>query len=116
MGGNGFSAYGLCHLGDYEATVFSQYSHNRRFGELFVRGEPYAELAEGYDTVKALCALADRHNVDMPICRAIYAVLYDGAQPKEQMNGCLPAVSNANLTAEKVNENRKKAYSVRKHC
>ena len=86
MGGNGFSAYGLCHLGDYEATVFSQYSHNRRFGELFVRGEPYTELAEGYDTVKALCALADRHNVDMPICRAIYAVLYDGAQPKEQMN------------------------------
>ena len=47
MGGNGFSAYGLCHLGDYEATVFSQYSHNRRFGELFVRGEPYTELAEG---------------------------------------------------------------------
>ena len=43
-------------------------------------------VAEGYDTVKALCALADRHNVDMPICRAIYAVLYDGAQPKEQMN------------------------------
>ena len=66
--------------------MFSQYSHNRRFGELFVRGEPYTELAEGYDTVKALCALADRHNVDMPICRAIYAVLYDGAQPKEQMN------------------------------
>lgn len=86
MGGNGFSAYGLCHLGDYEATVFSQYSHNRRFGEMFVRGEPYTELAEGYDTVKALCALADRYHVDLPIGRAVYAVLYDGAQPKEQMN------------------------------
>ena len=86
MGGNGFSANGLCHLGDYEATVFSQYSHNRRFGEMFVRGEPYTELAEGYDTVKALCALADRYHVDLPIGRAVYAVLYDGAQPKEQMN------------------------------
>ena len=86
MGGNGFSAYGLCHLGDYEATVFSQYSHNRRFGEMFVRGEPYTELAGGYDTVKALCALADRYHVDLPIGRAVYAVLYDGAQPKEQMN------------------------------
>jgi len=86
MGGNGFSAYGLCHQGDYEATVFSQYSHNRRFGEMFVRGEPYTELAEGYDTVKALCALADRYHVDLPIGRAVYAVLYDGAQPKEQMN------------------------------
>ena len=85
MGGNGFSAYGLCHLGDYEATVFSPYSHNRRFGEMFVRGEAYTELAEGYDTVKALCLLADRYHVDLPICRAVYAVLYDGAQPKEQM-------------------------------
>ena len=37
MGGNELSAYGLCHLGDYEATLFSQYSHNRRFGEMLVR-------------------------------------------------------------------------------
>ena len=27
MGGSQLSAYGLCHLGDYEATVFSRYSH-----------------------------------------------------------------------------------------
>jgi len=33
----------------------------------------------------ALCLLADRYHVDLPICRAVYAVLYDGAQPKEQM-------------------------------
>ena len=39
MGGNELSAYGLCHLGDYEATVFSKYSHNRAFGEAFVKGE-----------------------------------------------------------------------------
>ena len=38
MGGNELSAYGLCHLGDYEATVFSKYSHNRMFGEMYVRG------------------------------------------------------------------------------
>ena len=42
MGGNELSAYGLCHLGDYEATVFSPYSHNRRFGEALVRKEPFA--------------------------------------------------------------------------
>ena len=42
-----------------------------------MRGEPYTELAEGYDTVKALCALADRYHVDLPIGRAVYAVLYD---------------------------------------
>ena len=33
MGGNELSAYGLCHLGDYEATLFSSHSHNRHFGE-----------------------------------------------------------------------------------
>ena len=27
MGGSELSAYGLCHLGDYEATVFSKFSH-----------------------------------------------------------------------------------------
>lgn len=67
MGGNGFSAYGLCHLGDYEATVFSPYSHNRRFGEMFVRGEAYTELAEGYDTVKAALS-AGRPAITL-ICR-----------------------------------------------
>ena len=37
LGGNEFSAYGLCHLGDYEATLFSQWSHNRKFGEDFAK-------------------------------------------------------------------------------
>ena len=85
MGGCAHSAYGLCHLGDYEATVFSSHSHNRRFGELFVRGEPYDELAEGVATARALRLLADRYGVDMPICRAVYAVLNEGADASEQM-------------------------------
>lgn len=85
MGGHEISAYGLCHLGDYEATVFSPYSHNRRFGELFVRGEAYNELAEGYYTVRALRTLAQRYGVDMPICRAVYAVLYEGADAWAEM-------------------------------
>lgn len=84
MGGNGFSAYGLC-LGDYEATVFSPYSHNRRFGEMFVRGEAYTGLAEGYDTVKALCLLADRYQRCLPIAERSTQCCNDGAQPKEQM-------------------------------
>ncbi|MDU2709839.1 MAG: 2-dehydropantoate 2-reductase N-terminal domain-containing protein, partial [Finegoldia magna] len=40
-GGKELSAYGLCHLGDYEATVFSQYSHNRMFGEMYAKSEKY---------------------------------------------------------------------------
>ena len=79
VGGNPTSAYGLCHLGDYEATLFSPYSHNRRYGEAFARGESFGELAEGYYTVRALSALADKTGVDLPICRAVEDVLYHGA-------------------------------------
>ena len=86
MGGSELSAYGLCHLGDYEATVFSRFSHNRAFGEAFVRGESYASLAEGYATVRALVLLGQEKGVDLPICRAVYHILYSGADPKEELN------------------------------
>ena len=83
MGGNELSAYGLCHLGDYEATVFSPYSHNRRFGEAYILGETYTELAEGYYTVKALVDLAEQCGVELPICRAVYSILYEQAEPQK---------------------------------
>lgn len=83
MGGNALSAYGLCHLGDYGATVFSRYSHNRRYGEAFVRGEAYGELAEGVYTVKALLTLGERYHVELPICSAVYDALYNSVDPME---------------------------------
>jgi glycerol-3-phosphate dehydrogenase (NAD(P)+) len=85
MGGSELSAYGLCHLGDYEATVFSKFSHNRAFGEAFVTGQPYTALAEGYATVKALVLLGQTYGVDLPICRAVYHILYDGADPRSEL-------------------------------
>lgn len=87
MGGSELSAYGLCHLGDYEATVFSPYSHNRMFGELFIKGEPYDQLAEGYYTVKALRTLAAKYDVDLPICNAVYDVLYQNKEPQTTLKG-----------------------------
>ena len=76
-GGSELSAYGLCHLGDYQATVFSPYSHNRRFGEAYIRGESYDKLAEGYHTVPALVRMAAEKQVELPICHAVYDVLYE---------------------------------------
>ncbi len=78
MGGCEHSAYGLCHLGDYEATVFSRFSHNRAFGEAYVLGEKSSGLAEGYYTVCAIMKLSERYSVDMPICSAVYSILYEG--------------------------------------
>ncbi|MEE0839459.1 MAG: NAD(P)H-dependent glycerol-3-phosphate dehydrogenase [Acutalibacteraceae bacterium] len=80
-GGNEMSAYGLCHLGDYEATVFSKYSHNRQFGESFVKKEKFESLAEGYYTVKALINMGEKDNVDLPICQTVNSILYDGKDP-----------------------------------
>ncbi|WP_167956595.1 NAD(P)H-dependent glycerol-3-phosphate dehydrogenase [Anaerosporobacter faecicola] len=87
MGGNELSAYGLCHLGDYEATVFSKYSHNRQFGEAFIKNEPFDALAEGYYTVKAMLNLGKNYGVDLPICKAVYDILYKEKNAKEVLNG-----------------------------
>lgn len=81
MGGNELSVYGLCHLGDYEATVFSPFSHNRRFGQCFVEGKPFDKLAEGYYTVEALLDLGRRYGVELPICQVVHDVLYEGVAP-----------------------------------
>lgn len=87
LGGNELSAYGLCHLGDYEATLFSKFSHNRMYGETFAKGEQYTSLAEGYYTVKAILKLADKYNVDLPICSAVYDVLYNGSEMNTALQG-----------------------------
>jgi glycerol-3-phosphate dehydrogenase (NAD(P)+) len=77
MGGNELSAYGLCHLGDYEATLFSPHSHNRMFGEQLARGKSYDKLAEGYYTVLAMVKLGKEYKVDLPICQMVEQVLYE---------------------------------------
>lgn len=87
MGGNEITAYGLCHLGDYGATVFSPYSHNRMFGEALAKGEHYSELAEGVHTVRALKKLGQQYGVELPICNAVYEVLYGGKPAREAVEG-----------------------------
>ena len=77
LGGNKMSAFGLCHLGDYEATLFSPWSHNRMYGEDFVKGKTFDKLAEGVMTSKALYSLGLAHDVDLPIVSAVYRALFE---------------------------------------
>lgn len=86
MGGNELSAYGLCHLGDYEATLFSPHSHNRMYGESIIKKTSYDKLAEGYYTVKALVQLGQKYNVELPICETVYHILYENADPTQALN------------------------------
>lgn len=83
MGGNPLSAYGLCHLGDYEATIFSKFSNNRAFGEAYIRQEPFEKLAEGYYTTQAMMKLGEKYQVSLPITRAVYQITIENQDPQE---------------------------------
>ena len=77
MGGNEITAYGLAHLGDYETTLFSEYSHNRKYGEMMARGAKFEKLAEGVMTAKAMKQLGEKYGVDLPITTAVYEACFE---------------------------------------
>ncbi len=85
LGGNEMSAYGLCHLGDYEATLFSLWSHNRKYGENYVKGIKFEKLAEGVMTSKALRKLGQAYGVELPIVEAVYSVLFENVEAKQAL-------------------------------
>ena len=85
MGGNELSAYGLCHLGDYETTLFSEFSNNRRFGEELYRGIKFDKLAEGVYTAKAMMVLAKKYKVELPITQAVYNIVYENHDPLAEL-------------------------------
>lgn len=85
LGGNGMTIYGLSHLGDYEATLFSPYSNNRRFGEDFVQNKPFNKLAEGVSTTEALLKMANEYKIELPICTTINKIIIDHKDPKQEL-------------------------------
>ena len=54
---------------------------------MFAKGERYGKLAEGVDTLRAVKAIADRENIDMPICQALYKVIFEEADIKATIRG-----------------------------
>ena len=76
LGGKFNSAYGLAHLGDYETTLFSEFSHNRKYGEMMAHGAKFEKLAEGVMTAKAMKQLGDKYGVDLPITNAVYEACF----------------------------------------
>lgn len=78
MGGNKMTAFGMSHLGDFEATLFSKNSHNRRYGEEYIQNHLLEGIgtAEGVGTSKALYQLSRKYGIYMPITNTIYGILY----------------------------------------
>lgn len=103
MGGNELSAYGLAHLGDYEATLFSEFSHNRKYGEMLVQGEKFAKLAEGVPTAAAMKKLGEKYGVDLPITNAVYEICYgaeDGISCRERCQRVLAKMFARDMKSE----------------
>jgi len=76
---------GLAGLGDLVLTCTDDQSRNRRFGRALAAGKPVdqaiaeiGQVVEGYHAAKAVHEVAQRHDVDMPICRHVYEVLHEG--------------------------------------
>lgn len=88
--------FGLAGVGDLIATCTSKHSRNRHVGYRLGRGESLSQIlqsmtmvAEGIYATQAVRKLAHRHGVEMPITEAVYAVLYEDADPLDQLNALM---------------------------
>jgi glycerol-3-phosphate dehydrogenase (NAD(P)+) len=80
------------YLGDLMVTAYSQFSRNRTFGNMIGKGYTVTSaqlemnmIAEGYYAVNCLHQVNKQYNVFMPICDAVYAILYQKRPPALEM-------------------------------
>lgn len=90
MGASAETFAGLSGLGDLVTTCISVHSRNRSVGERIGRGQKLSEImssmtmvAEGVPTTRAAVRLAEQYQVDMPITKQVYDVLYDSKSPTQ---------------------------------
>lgn len=81
------------YLGDLLVTCYSQFSRNRSFGTMMGKGYSVKSaqlemnmIAEGYYATELVYELAQENNIDMPIVKAVYEVVYKQANAKRIFN------------------------------
>jgi glycerol-3-phosphate dehydrogenase (NAD(P)+) len=83
---------GLAGVGDLIATGGSRLSRNYRVGVGLGQGKPLAkvleeigQVAEGVPTTRAICVLARRTGIEMPIAESMHDALFSGADVRESI-------------------------------
>ena len=90
LGAKAQTLYGLSGMGDLIATASSPYSRNYTVGAMLAKGKKIDDIlrelgsvAEGVKTSKALCELASKLGIEVPVSNAIYEAVYTDITPKE---------------------------------
>ncbi len=96
MGGHLETFMGLTGMGDLILTCTGELSRNRQVGLRLARGETLntilstiGHVAEGVTSARETLRLADQYKVDMPISRAVYAILYENLSPRKAVEALL---------------------------
>ena len=93
LGAKPSTLYGLSGMGDLIATCSSPFSRNFTVGSMLGKGKKIDDIlrelgsvAEGVKTSKALCELAQKLGVEVPVSSAIYEAVYTDITPDEVLN------------------------------
>ncbi|MFZ5471232.1 MAG: NAD(P)H-dependent glycerol-3-phosphate dehydrogenase [Myxococcota bacterium] len=88
-GANPLTLSGLAGMGDLVLTCTGELSRNRRVGLLLGEGRSLDQIlsemnqvAEGVKTAKSARDLSRKMSVELPICDQVYAIMYEGKNPK----------------------------------
>ena len=90
MGANPHTFAGLAGMGDLVLTCTGTLSRNHTVGYRIGQGRQLSEIlsemkmvAEGVKTAKSVYNLSRKRKVEMPICHAVYQVLYEDLPPAD---------------------------------